>query len=140
MTMGISDELRETAGQLYQGSIRRRFIALADRIDSEMAELPRGKDEKPIHVGETVYDEDGREYSVDHIVVYGLNNERIFARGNGIDSSLEPSCFMHERPDSWERIAYDVETVCAIDDEDEKRLRKKLAERIRRLAEREDGR
>ena len=40
-----------------------------------------------------------------------------------------------ERPDSWERIAYDFETCVFIDNEDKNRFRHDLADRIRRLAE-----
>ena len=52
--MKISDELRETAGQLYQGSIRRRFIALASRIDAEMVELPKDRKGRTLHISNEV--------------------------------------------------------------------------------------
>lgn len=53
------------------------LLALADRIDAEMVELPKDRDGAPIHVGDTVYlmpelprDADGSTIRVGD-VVYG---------------------------------------------------------------------
>lgn len=37
---------------------------IADSIDDEMVELPRDANDKPIHLGDTVYDGSGREWTV----------------------------------------------------------------------------
>lgn len=74
---------------------------IADRIDRETIELPKDADGVPIHTGDTVYDRDGHKYSVDHIVMYGSGRSKVFARGNGIDSSFDPSWFIHDRSRCW---------------------------------------
>lgn len=74
---------------------------IADRIDRETIELPKDADGVPINIGDTVYDRDGHEYSVDHIVMYGSSRSKVFARGNGIDSSFDPSWFIHDRNRRW---------------------------------------
>ena len=147
----ISDELRETAEQLYQGSIRRRFIALASRIDAEMVELPRGKDGRPIHVGDTVYGEDGKAWHVRGVTIGEKSpaypNHVIRATDDaGEFRYLKTEWLSHERPDSWERIAQELDELFD-DAAAERRIRvsdqdalHKFADRIRRLAEREDGR
>jgi hypothetical protein len=60
----ISRELRKVADECLIGVANTRVSDLADRIDAEMVELPRGKDGSPIHVGDTVYGEDGRAWHV----------------------------------------------------------------------------
>ena len=58
--MKISDEIRNwcdpSKNYTINGDYRDMLRAIADRIDAEMVELPRGKDGKPIHIGDTVYD------------------------------------------------------------------------------------
>lgn len=137
--MGISDELRETAGQLYQGSIRRRFIALASRIDAEMVELPKDKDGVPIHVGDLVYMDDGRRACVTEIdikdgceVIDCWDGSRhVPCQTDGITRNL---------PDSWKFIADELDEMAdaarSADDGCEKLA--DLAERIRKLAKKED--
>lgn len=57
--MKISDELREWA-DVHCGEECEEYLGLlADRIDREMVELPKDMDLAPIHVGDTVYLEDG---------------------------------------------------------------------------------
>ena len=137
--MGISDELRETAGQLYQGSIRRRFIALASRIDAEMVELPKDKDGVPIHVGDLVYMDDGRRACVTEIDIKD-GCEVIDCWDGSKHVAYHPSGITHERPDSLERIADEldemVDAARSADGGCEKLA--DLAERIRKLAEKED--
>ncbi|MDD6566952.1 MAG: hypothetical protein PUF11_09260, partial [Parafannyhessea umbonata] len=72
----ISDELRNYGRRLVSnaspfnctfGDIRAYQDELADRIDAETVELPRDRDGVPIHVGDTVYGEDGRAWHVEGI-------------------------------------------------------------------------
>lgn len=145
--MKISDELREfiDEGDLYPSYIA-ELRRIADRIDAEMVELPRGKDGRHIHVGETVYGEDGKAWHVRGVVLCSASvTERRFSVkavcDDGAKRGLRPEWLSHERPDSFERIADELEGLsvdsmvgdidllssCALD----------LAKRIRRLAERE---
>lgn len=138
--MKISDELRETAGQLYQGSIRRRFIALASRIDAEMVELPKDKDGVPIHVGDTVYGcSSGRRFAIDELQ---LVDSAIYIKASGVTYYIKASNVTHARPDSLERIAGEldemVDAARSADDGCEKLA--DLAERIRKLAKEEGQR
>lgn len=63
--MKISDELREF---IDEEDLYPRYIAapwrIANRIDSEMVELPKTADGVPIHVGDTVYLDDVRKACV----------------------------------------------------------------------------
>ena len=116
---------------------------IADRIDRETIELPKDADGVPIHIGDTVYDRNGHKYSVDHIVMYGSSRSKIFARGNGIDSSLDPSWFTHDPNGCWkihqstfERSAEDLKQRIYKLEEKEEELR----QRIGRLSEKENER
>ena len=51
-----------------------------------------------------------------------------------IDAEAEDN----ERPDSWERIARDIEEPAFSDCEDTRRERREIAERIRKMAKKED--
>lgn len=100
----ISDEIRKVADEydvlpLYK---------LADRIDAEMVELPKDADGVPIHVGDTVYLDDGRKAEVTHIdLMWGTSCIACFASGK--DHDCFPSGISHTRPDSFEHIARDLE-------------------------------
>lgn len=85
--------------------------AFANRIDDEMAELPRDMDGLPIHAGDTVYLEDGRKADVScvHIAQHSTSIDFETCGDGRIFFSIEPKHFSHERPDSWESIADDIE-------------------------------
>ena len=145
----ISDELRKKAKQLRNSRVSVRtyrspseYERLADRIDSEMVELPRDKDGVPINLGDEVC-LDGKYGHVTRID-YRIDNERyvIFWSGSEciVCMGTELAELTHERPDSWERIADEldemVDTADSADDSCEKLAN--LAERIRRLAKEDD--
>lgn len=127
----ISDEIRKVADEydvlpLYK---------LADRIDSEMVELPKDRDGVPIHVGDVVYLDDGRKAEVTHIdLMWGTSCIACFASGK--DHDCFPSGISHTRPDSWERIANELEAWCDRVDVDGDACEKPrdIVERIRKLA------
>ncbi|MDY5003926.1 MAG: hypothetical protein SO057_07280 [Atopobiaceae bacterium] len=102
MTMKISDEIRRWCKAGYDIDELR---ALADRIDSEMVELPKDADGKPIHVGDTVYGcRSGMKMTISEL--------RMTANGWSISTSrgyLTDAEVTHAQPDSWERIAKDLE-------------------------------
>ncbi len=142
----ISRELRKVADECLIGVANTRVSALADRIDAEMAELPRGADKKPIKPSQTVYkaiNGDDGEYVV-HSLRCSVPGWVALIKRVGTDSSciVRPDVLTHERPDSWERIADELDAWCdRVDvDRDACGEPRELARRIRRLAEREDGR
>ena len=104
--MKISDELREWA-DVHCGEECVEYLGmLADRIDNETVELPRDKDGEPIHLGDTVYTDNGSKADVKSIEFNQDENSVVFiVRGRG----FFPSSLAHTRPDSWERIAADIE-------------------------------
>ena len=135
----ISDELRDYGRRLVSnaspfnctfGDIRAYLDELADRVDDEMVELPKDKDGRPIHVGDTVYGcRSGMKMTISELRM--TTNGWLISTNRGYLTDAEVT---HTRPDSWERIADDIETVVPIDDEGDERFRRELADRIRRLA------
>ena len=119
------------------------LMTIADRIDSEMVELPKDRDGEPIHVGDTVYLDDGRTAKVTRIGI-GMDEDSIYTILYGDDFSLTPGYVTHERPDSWERIADELEEWSEdnrVNGDDEVFDRAGIfADRIRKLAKREDER
>lgn len=110
-----SDELREYCKGLYKGAPNyMTLMAIADRIDAEMVELPKDADGVPIRVGDTVYGEDGRAWHVEGI---SLGRWAKWAEGHVVHAmgdsgqwrDLMPEWLTHERPDSLERIAEEIE-------------------------------
>ena len=107
--MKISDELREWA-DVHCGEECEEYLGLlADRIDAEMVELPKDADGEVIHVGDTVYSPVGKECCVKEIAI---TQQGVCVKCKAPDTTI--STFFsydlaHERPDSWERIAQDME-------------------------------
>lgn len=133
----IGDEIRDFVKRSYEDEHMdpRKLIALADRVDTEMVELPRDRDGVPIHVGDTVYLDDGRKAEVTHIdLMWGTSCIACFASGK--DHDCFPSGISHTRPDSWERIANELEAWCDDADVDGDACEKPrdIVERIRKLA------
>lgn len=146
--MKISDKLREIASviEFFKPIQAANLCGIADRIDSETAELPRDKDGKPIRVGDTVYGEDGREWHVCGVTIgesptsWEDHDVHVTNDSNEFESfgSMQ---LTHERPDSWERIADEFDEwrfehmhYLVADDLNDLGL---FADRIRKLAERE---
>lgn len=130
----ISDKMREWAGLLrcsaYTHTTAEKISAFADRIDEEMVERPRDKDGKPIHIGDKIYDGKGNGQTALILGLYG-EGEPTWTVSTNHSASLSPSVLTHERHDSFERIA---------DELDDFKLGRSLedlrsiAERIRKLA------
>lgn len=140
--MTISDKIREWCDEAdVDGNACWVLRELADRIDREMVELPKDADGVPIRVGDTVYLESGSKADVKSIEFTKDENSVIFTvRGKG----FLPSHLSHERPDSLERIADELDewrVAAAVDcrikamDED---IVHDLAERIRKLAKEDE--
>lgn len=141
----ISNELRKLADDYDVLPC----YGLADRIDSEMVELPKGSDGKPINIGDVVYGSDGKEWRVSEILLRATSSSKgkysIKAFGeDGVMLGLRPEWLTHERPDSLGRIADEIDGAKAWCDVDGNRpapvssisneTLHKWAERIRKLA------
>ena len=149
----ISDEIREwckfedgtECGGFVTKASFNKILALADRIDAEMVELPRDRDGAPIHVGDTVYSEDGRAWHVEGISLgrwaKQVEGNVVYAMGDsGQWRYFMPEWLTHERPDSLERIADELEAWCDRVDVDGDACEKPrdIADRIRKLAAKEN--
>ena len=121
------------------------LVSIADRIGAQMVELPRDADGKPIHLGDTVFtnDDPGTSWCVRYIELRSDREPSIGIESSGVNTYRPPSCLTHERHDSLERIADELEEWrkdaagdCRIGASDEDTLHD-LADRIRRLEEKE---
>ena len=139
----IGDELRKHAADDYIASRYgedKWLSAIADRIDSEMIELPKDKDGVPIHVDDLVYLENGLMSRVTEIdIKYGGEAIEVFDGSKHV--ACHPSGISHTRSDSLERIADDLDEVvdAAGQADDMCEMLANFADRIRRLAEKEDN-
>lgn len=113
--MSVVDELQLIA---YQG--RRDGICvvgrtpewygnLADRIDAEYVELPVDKDGVPIKPGDTFYHKKWGEMQVHSIDLIGHRWKLSIGPVLGGYVDAQPDEVTHERPDSLERIADEMD-------------------------------
>lgn len=140
--MTATDELREWCdycGGIIDSDDKAELHALADRIDKELFELPKDRDGVPIHVGDTVYLDDGRKAEVRRIQLSERENSICFDVC-GDFFSFWPENLTHTAPDSFERIADELEAWCDDVDVDGDACDKPrdLAERIRKLAKEDE--
>lgn len=137
--MEISDELRRWCDGADMDSDACDLLRkLADRIDREMVELPKDADGVPIHVGDTVWDvSDDMEFVVGSITLYAGGAAKVNALCRGCDAHTSPKYFTHNRPDSWERIADDIESYYKAHAFIIKSTLDEFADRIRKLAKKE---
>ena len=145
----ISDDIREFVRRSYEDEHMdpRELLAIADRADTEMVELPK--------------DADGREVPLDTKELYDANGKRVpitsFTFKCGIygrwsywkafspaarckDGMFYVDGLYLTPPDSWERIANELEGL-SVDSSDNYYVSthcSKLADRIRKLAAKED--
>lgn len=109
-SMKISDEIREWCDEADpEGEMFWKIRYLADRIDAEYVELPVDKDGVHIKVGDTVHREKWGEKRVRWIEFHG--DYWMVALSSGLGRVLygKPGELTHERPDSLERIADEIE-------------------------------
>lgn len=136
--MSISNEIREYASEYNRSYVFNygELRAFAARLDREMVELPKDRDGVPIHVGDTVYLDDGRKAIVMRISI-GTNDDSVISLlANGNKLARIPWYISHKRPDSRETIADELDwMVDAANHADDTCGRlADLAERIRKLA------
>lgn len=147
--MKISDELRNWfsidhcgSGLLVSNSECDRLLALADRIDSEMVELPKSVDGKTWTGREVCFwtgaaDGDQHEF---HSLTY--TDGRWCVEDCRHWQRYPAASVWYSRPDSWERIADELEKWCdsADVDGDACGVPRGIANRIRKLAAKEGKR
>ena len=144
----ISDELREHGNGYFEqrNGDCEWLYDIADRIDNEMVELPKGVDEKPIKPRQTAYDLSGSGCKVDNLILYfdGSWLARITPEGSSKSCEIIPESLTHTSPDSFESIADEMDKF--VDDtpgidtfyaSTASRLRD-FADRIRKLAKEQD--
>ena len=129
----ISDEIRSFVKRSYADEYMdpRELLAIADRADRELVELPKDADGVPIHVGDTVYGcISGRKSQATGL---RLEDAWVILTNHGFG---EPHIFTHSSPDSLERIADELDAWCdRVDvDGDACDRPRDLADRIRKLA------
>ena len=147
----ISDEIHRRFGDSHEieyVSFGRsgcdKMRELADRVDTEMVELPRDRDGVPIHVGDKVWEMlgDGEEETVRSITLTG-GTAAVTTACHGFMAGVRPNDLTHTRPDSLERIADELEELSEsnrINGSGEVFYRAgELAARIRRLSDKEQG-
>lgn len=141
----IGDELRawvKDADLLFTQIVELNEIA--NLIDERMVEWPLGADKKPVRPGQTVYlsplgnTRDGFVRGIS----FDTDGPTVCVEREGALMAMMPEWLTHERHDSFERIADELDAWCdSVDvDGDACGEPRELAARIRRLAEREDGR
>ena len=140
--MKISDEIREKAHEL-EGYLETLVTAneledLAGRIDQELVELPKDAEGVPIRVGDTVFDRQSGE----RMHVYGMRYESQWGLRTDL-GYMETSWLVRIRPDTFERIADDIEDFCADyeikGDHEVFDRAMDFADRIRKLAAKKEG-
>ena len=141
----ISDEIRKWfsidhcgSGLLVSNSECDRLLALADRIDSEMVELPKDADGVPIHVGDTVWGcISGMQMAVHEL---GLTDRWTISTDMGFIPKA--SAVTHVRLDSFERIADELDEQAGSLTKDgytwQEDAIHDFADRIRKLAAKKD--
>jgi hypothetical protein len=138
----ISDEIRGFVQRSYEDEYMdpKELLALADRVDRELVELPKDADGVPIHVGDTLFNS-GKEYVVTCISTDYCDHNFAFYANDNDSIAYNPKAFTHEHPDSLERIADELEKLSEsnrINGSGEVFYRAgDLAARIRRLADKE---
>ena len=139
----ISDEIRSFVKRSYADEYMdpRELLAIADRADRATVELPLDRDGVPIHVGDTVWDmHNWKKLSVIDIVM-GAHEVRLYVTPDEtVEWYVNPADLTHTAPDSFERIADELEGL-SVDSSDNYYVSthcSKLADRIRKLAAKED--
>ena len=149
--MKISDELRMMSDRLHSEECVQDIVAsdltfVADRIEREWVELPKGADGVPINIGDTVYTEDGDAGDVIGIYFIQHKENVVCTLSDGSNIVLASHELSHKQPDSLGRIADELDEWrvaaagdCRINATDEYIVHD-FADRIRKLAKEEGER
>lgn len=142
--MKVSDELREFAYLHFSGSKNvgpcDALMGIADRIDAEMVELPKSADGKVWTGREVCFWTGAAEGDCHKFHCLAYTDGRWCVEDCRYWQRYPAESVWYERPDSWERIADELEAWCDdVDvDGDACDVPRAIAGRIRTLAERED--
>lgn len=143
--MKISDEIREWCDESDSGDGACDDLReLADRIDRETVELPKDRDGVPIHIGDTVYGKaSGKRYIVKRLHLAEIWGVQTWGVSTYSDGFVDTSSLTHERPDSLERIADELQEWSeTVDVPDNRKIfdgAAEFADRIRKLAAKKEG-
>lgn len=137
----ISDEIRDFVQRSYEDEYMdpKELIAIADRIDREMVELPMSADGKTWTGREVCFWTDATKKGWHKLENLVYIDGRWCVEDNGRERYPAASVWF-ERPDSFERIADELDEWCDGADVDGDACEKprELADRIRKLAAKED--
>ena len=131
----ISDEIRSFVKRSYEDEYMdpKELLALADRIDRETVELPKDADGEYIHIGDVMEWCDSGET----LTVEGIGSDVLFYIDGENAEWTAARNKRHHVPDTWERIAEELDEWCNSVDVDGDACDKprELADRIRKLRE-----
>lgn len=140
--MRISDRIRDWCDEAdVDGDACYELRELADRIDSEMVELPRDRDGVIIRPYDTVWDANGEKREVLYVslevpgrtgIVFSMRPGKPGTGGRLV--ALNPSEVTHTAPDSLGRIAEELDVMVESADFADDAQLADLADRIRKLA------
>lgn len=141
--MGLNDEDGATAAYADLGNSR-TSLECAPCLSLRLDERPRDCDGVPIEVGDTIWvvSEDGSSVYDCSVVVVNTDGANGLVRvrekpENGWSDFLFPSKLTHREPDSYERIADDIETRYENHAFISKSTLCEWSDRIRKLAKKE---
>lgn len=137
----ISDEIREFVKRSYEDEYMdpKELLALADRIDAEMIELPKSADGKMWTGREVCFWTNAEQEGYHQFDSLTWRNGIWFVEDINNTAYTAESVSL-ERPDSLERIAHELEAWCDDADVDGDACEKPrdIVERIRKLAAKGD--
>lgn len=92
----------------YLKALKDRIIDLCDT--SNMIELPLDKDGEVIHIGDTVYDDEGREWKANSLAVYD-DAVTVEVRSDYIRTVYRSDMLSHKRPEKTSALAKQIRDV-----------------------------
>lgn len=108
------EELRMMSDRLHSEECVQDIVAsdltfVADRIEREWVELPKGADGVPINMGDTIYTEDGNMGDVIGIYFMQHKENVVCTLSDGRSIVRASHELSHEQPDSLGRIADELD-------------------------------
>ena len=112
------EELRMMSDRLHSEECVQDIVAsdltfVADRIEREWVELPKGADGVPINMGDTIYTEDGNMGDVIGIYFIKHKENVVCTLSDGSNIVLASHELSHKQPDSLGRIADELRELVA---------------------------
>lgn len=108
-TSAMAQMRRYIEGCWVPAGVREKLEAIADRIEAEYIMLPAGKDGVNVRMGDAIYSADYGERRVCGFDFTIENGWRLWLEGDYDYAYARLEDVSHERPDSLERIAAEIE-------------------------------